>query len=274
MIVHIAVPRHTPARPDGCAPRLPLYLRGRVPTRVDVDGPAFLVQRQDKSPARYPFARVARIISATSVQWSARALTACMEQDIPIVFTGRGGVVCGYLHAIQRSPSRLDAALTELLDRPDALEHYALWLRAERMRTLQEWRQSREVAGRPVDEDEFRQLLRRHVYHADQALHGMAAESLYTSALSAYVLQQLQRSGARPQYWGPAAQPLRLANDLTALLSLRLALEMHGLGEAAHGDDAVMLTVLHNFGPKVQDHCHGLLARLHKHIREVLERWP
>lgn len=275
MIVHVAVPRHTPepAAADASNHRLPLYLRGQVPTRVDVDGPAFLVRRQGRAAARYPFSRVARIIAGQSVEWSARALASCLQHDIPVVFTDRQGAPAGYLHARLRSPSRLDAILTELMDRPDGLDYYTQWQRAERMHALQDWRRSRAASGQPVEEDEFRERARRHVYQSEEEAHGIAAESLYKSAIQAFVLQQLQRSGTRTLYWGTGARALHLAKDLADLLMLRLALELDGLGSAAHGDEAAMLTVLHNFGRKVQDECNALLSRLHKHIREVLEQW-
>lgn len=275
MIVHVAVPRHTtdPGSAATSSPGLPLYLRGQVPTRVDVDGPAFLVLRQGKAAARYPFNRVARIVASQTVEWSARALASCLQHDIPVVFTDRQGLPAGYLHARLRSPSRLDAALTELMDRPDGLDHYTHWLRAERMHALQDWRRTQAAAGHPVEEDEFRERVRRHVYQADEEPHGIAVEALYKSAIQAYVLQQLHRSGTRTLYWGSGAGALNLAKDLADLLMLRLALELDGLGKAMHGEEAAMLTVLHNFGQKVQNHSHILLSRLHKHTREVLEQW-
>lgn len=275
MIVHVAPPRHPPqpVRADSLAPRLPLYLRGRKPTWVGVDGPAFLVRRQDKADARYPFSRIARIISGPGVEWSGRALGACLAQDIPVVFLDRDGHPAGYLHAWQRHPSRLDTVLTELLDRPDGFEHYALWLRAERMRTLQDWQRSLSLSGKTIDMAEFSALVHRYVYRTDDSSLGMWAEDLYRGALSAYVLQQLQRCGARPLYWCHDARPLHLANDLASLLLLHLALEMRGFGDRIHGDEAAMLTVLHKLGEKVQTLCGSILGRLHKHIRELLEQW-
>lgn len=274
MIVHVAVPRHTSAPQAVDSHRLPLYLRGQVPTRVDIDGPAFLVQRQGKAAVRYPFNRVARIVTGQTVEWSARAIASCLRHDIPVVYTDRQGAPVGYLHARLRTPSRLDAVLIELMDRPDGFEHYAHWLRAERMRAILDWRRARAASGHPLGEDEFRERVRRHVYQSAEEAHGIAAEALYKSAIQAYVLQLLQRSGTRPLYWGIGARALHLAKDLAELLMLRLALELDGLGSVAQGDESAMLSVLHNFGQKVQAVGYALLSRLHKHTREVLEQWP
>lgn len=275
MIVHCAIPKHVapPAAAVETPRRLPLYLYGRVATQVGVDGPALLVRRAGKSPARYPLARIARIITGVGVEWSARAIAVCLEHDLPIVFLDRVGQPAGYLHAVQSKPSRLDDLLDELLDRPDAARQYDLWLRAERMRILGAWRAARADAGQDIDEQEYRQLVRRHVYRREDLPLGLAGEELYRGAVQAYAVEQVQRAGVRPLYWGQHGQPLRLADDLADLLGLALGLELRGLGGAVRGDDAALLTLLHTYGHSLAERCRQTLGRLHRRVKELMDEW-
>jgi hypothetical protein len=60
-------------------PRLPLYLYGRNATQVSADRPALLVRMAHQATMRYPYTRLARIISGPTVEWQARALAACRQ---------------------------------------------------------------------------------------------------------------------------------------------------------------------------------------------------
>ncbi len=251
--------------------RLPLYLQGRVPTRVALDGPALRVQRADKADSLYPLARLSRIISSLNVAWHAQALKACIDQRLPIIFVATDGQPAAYLYPAQHAPSRLDALIEELLDRPDGFMHYAQWLRAERMRTLHAWRQACLARGQPIEAPEYGELVRRYVYLDETPM--LAAGSIYDSALYAYALRQIQDAGAKPLYWGPDAKPLNLVADMAGLFRLVLALELRGLGERWHGDDKAMLTVLHTQGPKLGEHGRAILARLHRRLQQLLEEW-
>lgn len=275
MIVHCAPPssRHAPATASEPARRLPLYLYGRNKTRVGVDGPALLVQRANKSPARYPLARLSRVISGASVEWTAAALALCLEHELPIVFLDRAGEPAGYLHPVQAKPSRLDALIRELLARPDGMTQYAQWLRAERMRVLRLWRQVQEAAGGSVASEDYRELARRHVYAGEPALLGLAGERLYQSAVHAYALEQVQRAGLRVIYWAHDGLPLLLAADLAGLLALALMLELRGLGGAVQGDDAALLRVLHSYGRSLAERCERIFASLHRRLSELLDEW-
>lgn len=266
-----------------CAPRtvepprrLPLYLRGTVSTCVTVDGDAILVKRHESAPLRYPFARISRVLSGARVEWTARAIAACLRRDIPIVFVDHAGHPHGYLNAIQRKPSRLDDLLDEALSHPESFRQHESWLRAERMRVLFRWREDRAAHGRSINEIEYRLLVRQHVYErenpacspapfANEALHG---------AIYGYALEQINRAGARPCYFGLDGASLNLLEDLTSLLELGLELDVRGLGSTiAPGSDALTLTVLHAFDPILKERCRLILGRLHRHIRERIEQW-
>ncbi len=275
MIVHTAIPSPRPAVQAEAvtARRLPLYLYGRNPTQVDLDGPALRVRRKDKADNRYPLARVSRILSGMAVEWHSRALKACLEAQIPIIFLDKTGEPQGHLQPALRKPSRLDTLLEELLDRPDGHAQYALWLRAERMRTLLVWHRTSIAQGREPDPQAYRELARRYVYQGEDPSLGLAGNHIYNSALYALALQHIHRAGTRAIHWGQDGVPLHLANDLSALLRLALALELQGLGQAAQVQDAALLTVLHAFGPTLNQRSQEILGRLVRRLTQLLEEW-
>lgn len=252
-------------------PRLPLYLYGRNATHIVLDGPALKVQRHGKADIRYPLSRLSRIISGLDVKWQTQALKACIDERLPIVFVSRDGQPAAYLYPVQRTPSRLDALLEELFDRPDGIVHYTHWLRAERMRILYTWRQRKLARGQPIEPLEYSELVRRYVYLGEPPM--IAAGEIFHSALFAYALQQIQAAGARTVYWGAGAKPLNLVSDLSGLLLLALALELQGLVTHWHGDDKTMLTVLHTQLPLLTDLGRAALSRLHRRIQQLLEEW-
>ena len=189
------------------------------------------------------------------------------------MFLDHEGSPVGYLQAALRQPSRLDAVLRELLERPDWSTHYAAWLRAERMRVLQDWRRRMSDRGQEVDAREFRELVRAQVYRdaGDGTL--AAAQSAFRSALTSYALERIQRAGVQSRYWGHDGQSLAIAADLAGLLCQSLALEFRGMGMAAHGDPAAMLLVSHTFIEAIGHRCAKHLGRLHRRMKELLEEW-
>ena len=275
MIVHCAPPPHRPAPTTEAEPvrRLPLYLYGRSKTTVGVDGPALLVRRAGKAPARYPLARVSRVISGAGVEWTAAALATCLAHELPIVFLDGAGEPAGYLHPVQAKRSVLDALIRELLDRPDGMEKYSVWLRNERMRTLYAWCRARQAAGEAIVQQDYRELARRYVYAGEHALCGLAGGRLYESAAHAYALEQIQRAGLCVVYWAQHGQPLRLAADLADILSFALMLELRGLASAVQGDDAALLRVLHTYGRSLGERCEQVFAHLHRFLSELLDEW-
>jgi len=262
-----------PARHASTAQRLPLYLYGQSPTQVSADGPALRVCVAHKAHSRYPFARIARVIAGPRVEWQASALAACQHEGLPIVFLDGAGEPTGYLQPAQGKPSRLNSVIEEMLDRADWAMHYSHWLRAERMALLQDWRRTRLAAGKAIDADEFRELIRQHVYRPETEACLCALQSPQAGALSAVALQALHQAGLQPRYWGEHGDPLELAGDITRLLGLALHLEMHGLGASLHGDNAALLRVLHSFGARINQLLPHLLGSLHRRLKTLLEEW-
>ena len=262
-----------PSQTSAPTQRLPLYLYGRQPTQVNADGPALRVCIVGKAPLRYPFARIARVISGPGVEWQAAALAACQRDGLPIVFLDAAGEPTGYLQPVQSKASRLHSVIEEMLGRPDWAMHYSHWLRAERMNLVQAWRRARQTAGKDVIEDDFRELVRQNVYRPETEVFAFPPHSVEGGALTACALQAVHRAGLQARYWGDHGQPLELAAGLTRLLSLALHLEMHGLGASLHGDNAALLRVLHSFGPRTGELMHHLLGSLHRRFRTQLETW-
>ncbi len=253
--------------------RLPLYLYGKSPTRVEADGPALLVRILHKAPLRYPFARIARVIAGARVEWQAQALAACQQEGMPIVFLDTSGEPSGYLLPAQGKPSRLNSVIEEILARADWPQQYTPWLRAQRMRLLQNWLNARQTAGVEIEREEFRERVRQHVYRPESEPARAPRDHVQTAAISAYVLQTLHRAGLKPRYWGDAGEALELAADLIRLLELALELEKSGLGAAMHGDNTAMLRILHSFANRMNGLLLTLLGSLHRHLKTQLEEW-
>ena len=263
----------TAARSAAPSQRLPLYLYGQSPTQVSANGPALLVRIPQKAPLRYPLSRLARVIAGPRVEWQASALAACQHEGLPIVFLDGAGEPTGYLQPMQGKPSRLDSVIEEMLDRVDWPMHYSHWLRAERMGLVQDWHRAQLAAGRELEKNDFRELVRQHVYRPESEPTLFDAHSPQAGALTAYTLQTLHQAGVKPRYWGQHGDPLELAADLSHLLGLALHLEMHGLGAGLHGDNAALLRVLHSFGPRINQLLSHLLGSLHRRLKSLLEEW-
>jgi hypothetical protein len=252
--------------------RRPLYVLAAGRTTVDLDGPAFLVRRQGRADARYPLARVSRVIASTQVEWSTGALAACLENGIPVVITGSGNAPVGYLLPSIQAPSRLGGELEEFIDRPDWKERYADWLRAERMRVFFEWRRRREGVGNPLPQEVLRELKRRYVYLDDRS-ERLSLNGLLSAAIRATVAEQLQKAGLSAVYWGFRGEPLHLLEDVSWLIELVLHFEWHGLGEKARFEGAALLRVFHTLARTLSVDCNSVLGHLHHYVKSFLEEW-
>ncbi|MBI3935967.1 MAG: CRISPR-associated endonuclease Cas1 [Betaproteobacteria bacterium] len=270
-----AAPRPQPlaAELDAQKSRRPLYLGTRVKARVDVDGPALHVRAAGRAEARYPLYRVSRVIASARVDWSARALHACLETGIPIVILGDDGAPLGSFHPARVRSSPLSEDLEELLDRPDWPEIYDGWLRAARMRVLGERRRAREAAGESLAAGEFKELVRRYVYGCADALLFEEATGLWRAALYALAAQAVRRAGLQPVYWGAGGIALNLLDDLARLLALRLRLEVSGGMEHGLSGEAVALRVFHAQSERLEEQCDRFFALLARRVKQVLAEW-
>lgn len=261
------------SRADSNGSRRPLVLGARVKARVEADGPALRIRAAGRAEARYPLARLSRIVASLRVEWSASALRACLETGIPIVIVGEDGAALGALHPSRPVAAAFSARMEELLDRPDGLEIYANWLRATRMRVLANWRAERELAGAAVGSGEFAELVRRHVYGGETESAFRGTTGLWRGAICALAAEAIQRAGLQPVYWGEAAEPLDLRRDLAQVLELRLRLEVRqGMEGGLDGEPAV-LRVFHAKAGVLQAEAQRLIGSLACRINRALAEW-
>ena len=258
-------------RQDTATKRLPLYLLGGANRHVDLDGPALRLRQSKATDLRYPLARLSRILAGQTIQWSPKALCACMEAQIPIIFLGKDKKPPGYLLPMQAHRSRLNDTLQEYVSLNQWEAGYQNWLRAERMRILHEWCAQQGLRGHEVTESKYRALVHAHIYRQKRHLAPMAP--IYSSAITAFVTEKLVKAGVNTRYQGVGGCTLELLQDIVSLMDLVLGLEIHGIGERIYGSDAALLYILHMFNETLHDRCFGILRRLHKAFSERLEQW-
>jgi len=266
-----ALPKKPVFRPEES--RRPLYLSTKLKAQVDIDGPALRVRSAGLAEARYPLYRVSRVIAGTGVDWSSEALRACLESGIPIVIVARDGIPLGSVQPACIRPSRLSADIDELLDRPDWHEIYQNWLRAMRMKAVEQWRMSREASGKTLNPGELKEMVRKFVYGAPDTIPSEDTPGIWHAALCAFAASALRQAGLQSAYWGAGGTTLNLLGDVTRLLELRLCLEvgvdmMHGLA-----DEAVVLRVFHALSSDLDGQCVYFLASLARRVRQALAEW-
>lgn len=268
----IAADTGAAARPIEASGRRPLFLTGPAGTRVERDGPSLRVRAPGRPIMRYPFGRLSRVVSSLEVAWDNRALAACLELGIPIVFTRAPDGAVGYLMPVSRTPSRLAANLDEFLALPDWRPRYESWLRSERMRIFRDWERRCSDECRLPGEETRIELKRRHVYIGN-APAAMEGDTLVGSGIRAAVAEQLRLAGVDAVLWAVDGVPLDLVADLSSVVGLAVYLELQGLGVSARFDIAVTPRVLSVYAEAVQSQVRSMLGRLHKRVAEVLEKW-
>lgn len=105
----------------------PLYLDGREPLSVSLDGPALCVRGLKRADGRYPLGRVSRVLVSGIVNWQTEALVACMKAGIMVCFADADGVIVGHCVGANHRPTSLSRRLDEFLDRPDWETLYQNW---------------------------------------------------------------------------------------------------------------------------------------------------
>lgn len=250
-------------------PRKPLYLDGRRQAiEVRLRGPALTVLR---GPQRLglPLARLSRVLVCGDVRWDARAITACLQQPIPIVFLDGSARPLGAAMPLVARTAPVGEALSDWVDRPHWRSEYDNWLRAQRLGILQCWRRGLAQVGRPLHVSEWREALRSFVYMAQATFVGPHAGSCY-----AIVLQLLLREGIRTQYRGADGSVLALARDLACLADCRIALTMGSLAAAFDGQGELKARAAGIAAAEVAPFVADLLQRLSRCAAEWSEPWP
>ena len=114
----------------------PLYLNGREPIQVGLDGPALRVSVRGSAIQRFPLRRVSRVMASGSTSWSTAALLACADQGISVCFLDANGTARA--RWVGR-PSDRDGLLQrwqDFQDRPDWMDLFRQWTRATRRRAI------------------------------------------------------------------------------------------------------------------------------------------
>jgi len=134
MIVRTAAEPRSHQRPQIRYDAQPLYIATGSDTRVVLDGPALCVQREERAEQFFPLQRIARVHSSDRVDWSTRALLACAEQGINVLFISEEGTVRARLLGRPGERDELLLRFSEFMLLPQAGDLYAHWLASMRTR--------------------------------------------------------------------------------------------------------------------------------------------
>lgn len=109
-----------------------LYLEGRTPLAVLLEGPALRLRRGGEADRFAPLGRLARIVVSGNVHWRAEALGACMDWNVPISFLDAEGRARGACVTLRRVAWRSN--LPALFEQACLMEEWNArwgdWLRA------------------------------------------------------------------------------------------------------------------------------------------------
>lgn len=134
MIVAARTPSRGAVPPALLFDARPLYIIATADTYVALDGPALAVSHEERAEQLFPLQRIARVYSSTGVQWSTRALLACAERGIAVVFVDAQGEVQARLLGRPGERDELLLRWREFLLLPQALDMYRHWLHGMRAR--------------------------------------------------------------------------------------------------------------------------------------------
>ncbi len=110
----------------------PLYLNGREPISVRLDGPALRIQSATHADRLFPLQRLNRVVVTGRVDWSTEALLACADRSVNISFLSRGGRLRARLlgKPSGKPPLELNDALVVLFEETKGRDRYRDWLDA------------------------------------------------------------------------------------------------------------------------------------------------
>lgn len=113
----------------------PLYVDGRQPLRVSLNGPALLLSGDARADRRVPLQRVSRVVVTGDVSWTTEALLACADAGITVCFVRNHGARA---RLVGRTSAICDFAQlwSDFVDRPDWRARYAEWHQGMRSRAI------------------------------------------------------------------------------------------------------------------------------------------
>jgi len=195
-----------------------LYLDGRQPIAVRLDGPALRVETPDRAPGRYPLRRLARIVVSGEVDMATPALVACLGLGIVVVFLDGEGSLAGLCVGYGPSQMTLHERIIEFGQQPGWQEIYENWYAAmERRRVLVLVRRLR------LSVTEFRPLtVMLHLFSRASHLPVRVihrARSWAEAAAHACAARAALESGIAPDTLHDPDRDLHLVRDLGRILA-------------------------------------------------------
>ncbi len=106
----------------------PLYINGTPGCRVILDDPALRITTPDRADQLFPLSRISRVVCQGNVEWSTRALLACADMGIQLLFLRKNGEIRARWLGQSGERQKLTQRLVDLLSRADGLALYTNWL--------------------------------------------------------------------------------------------------------------------------------------------------
>jgi len=114
----------------------PLYLHTGSAQRIDLDSADRLRIERNNMPTRHiPLHQVSRMVCHESMDISAKALMACLQQAIPIAIVNSQNEAIGWCLGARRKESSTKQLLMHALDDPQWEAHFQLW-RAQQQQAI------------------------------------------------------------------------------------------------------------------------------------------
>jgi len=120
----------------------PLYLNGKEPMFIYLDGSGLCVSQKHTSIRRYPLSRVSRVVVSGCVSWSTAALLKCADNGIMVYFLNSEGNLRASWNGKETERTKLSQLWIDFTDRPDWEDIYRIWSRGTRDRVsrISAWR--------------------------------------------------------------------------------------------------------------------------------------
>lgn len=201
--------------PSPCSGARALYLGSATVKTVSATADALVISSALTATRRYPAARIARVVSSTTVNWSGSALALCLARGISIAWLDSHGQVIGAAIAQKRGRISASTALQVLLDDAEGLQRYHDWLRARRMKVFQHWLNAQQAQHPSFSFRAVNDVKRSWVYASQHNVH---LPTTLRGLCLAYVSAQLASHYLPPVMWTGNAQPVDLDEDLCGLL--------------------------------------------------------
>ncbi len=201
----------------------PLHLQPASPLRVALEGPALRLEWSNRAVEYLPLRRISRIHASGRVDFTGRALAACGERGIVVIFHDEGEQPVARLVGRGRAHAALRQRLLDLMDRPDWQERYGDWKHAGRRRIastlVHRLHAPRVLAMHP---DALVSWLDEEAEKAAGAEAARLTRSIFHQQATGWMQAHLLEQGidARDECWLVGGQDL--AADLAELLAFRM----------------------------------------------------